>query len=203
MLAQSGSGSGSAPGSGSGSGAGSGVAESLTPEDITFGVICIVTGLVLLFFGYALFKVAVFLAGFYMGYWVCFAIMESINVDYGDQETLIIFISCLVAGLLVGLLLLYLTTVGIFILGALTGFFLACWILSFVDPSAPVQEPLYRWLLIGGMVRGHPRARAPPADTPRLTRTLRGCGVCVFVRACVCVCVLVMGGWSCSQWWWA
>ena len=128
--------------------------EDLTTEEIIFAVICMATGLLMCFFGYATFKIIIFLAGFYMGYWICYAIMESINVDYGPDEELIIFCSCLGAGLLVGLILLYLTTVGIVVLGALAGFFLACWILSFIDSSSPIHEELYTWIFICGAVRG-------------------------------------------------
>jgi hypothetical protein len=125
--------------------------DDLSPEEITFGVICMVTGLGMCFAGYFLFKPLIFCAGFYMGYWICYIIMENIDVDYGANEDLIIFFSSVGAGLLFGLLLIFVIHLGIFILGCLAGFFVAIWILSLVDPTAPIQEDLWRWLLIGGM----------------------------------------------------
>ena len=127
--------------------------EDLTTEDIVFGAICMATGLLMCVAGYMVFTVLTFLAGFFTGYWVCFAIMESIDVQYGEQEELIIFLSCLAAGVLIGLLVVYFSSVGVFFVGAEAGFVLACWILSFVDADAPIQQTTYRWILIAGIVR--------------------------------------------------
>ena len=112
------------------------------------------TGLAMCFTGYRIFKVLIFLSGFYLGYWLCYSIMTGIDVDYGSSEDIIIFCSCIGAGILFGLALLYLVTVGIFVLGGLAGFFMAWWILSFIESSSPIHEPLYTWIFVVGLVTG-------------------------------------------------
>jgi len=126
-------------------------ASDLTPDEIILGIICIITGLVMCFAGYRFLKALIFLTGFYVGYWTCYAIMTNVNADYGEYENWILFGTSIGAGLIVGLILIFILPLGIFLLGALAGFFLAIWILSLVSSDATIQETTYRWIFIGGM----------------------------------------------------
>lgn len=52
-----------------------------------------------------------------------------------------------------GILTLFLMKVGIFLVGALAGFFFSVWILSMVSPTAAIQSSPWYWIFIGCMVR--------------------------------------------------
>jgi len=119
----------------------------LTPEEIVLGIICILTGLVMCFAGYRFLKVLLFLTGFYVGYWLCYSIMTNV----ADYENWIYFVSSLAAGIILGCIMIFILPLGIFCIGALAGFFLSIWILSFVSADAAIQEDTYRWIFIVGM----------------------------------------------------
>ena len=138
--------------------------EGISPEDIVRGIVCMVTGLVLCFAGYRIFKVLMFFSGFFAGYWICYSIMTAVDVE---EEWIILVTGC-AAGLIIGLFVLYLTQVGIFILGCMAGYFLALWALSFFDPASPVVvEELYMWLFICGMVRRPVLLKRASSAAPR------------------------------------
>ncbi|KCV72554.1 hypothetical protein H696_00145 [Fonticula alba] len=131
-------------------------ATSISAEAIILGIVCILIGLLMTFAGYRLYKIVLFVAAFLLGYWVCYTIMVNANNDYGDNEDWILFGSSVGAGLLTAIVVMLLVSclvpLGLFVLGALGGFFLAIWILSFIDPNSAIHEDEWRWLFICGMM---------------------------------------------------
>ena len=103
----------------------------LTASAIASGVICIVLGLLFLFFGYRLLKPILFLAGFYVFTILGFAILTRAQPAEGyPNADAVLFWGSLAIGVLGGILSLILFQFGLTMLGALAGFCLAVFILS-------------------------------------------------------------------------
>ncbi|KAJ1555553.1 hypothetical protein HK405_000486 [Cladochytrium tenue] len=103
------------------------------------GAILIATGIALLFWGHRIFKLVLFLSGFYVFGILTYVILQFIayktGSDFGggDHRDLVYLISCIVIGLLGGLLFMCFWRLGMSAIGALLGFVLATFILSFVS----------------------------------------------------------------------
>ncbi|OLY84839.1 hypothetical protein AYI68_g994 [Smittium mucronatum] len=100
---------------------------------IVAGIILIVFGFIFTFFGRKLVKVLIFLAGVcFVGIFVLYAEYKIRAPQDGEStRTLIYFIVALAIGCIGGFVCLFLYKVGIFLVGALGGFALANFILTF------------------------------------------------------------------------
>ncbi|KAG0224732.1 hypothetical protein BGW42_004930 [Actinomortierella wolfii] len=98
----------------------------LTAQSAIAGVILIICGLLLCFFGYRLFHLTMFLVGFYLLGNVTYIAMANAGVT---SQTLLLVIS-LIIGIIGGLLLLCCSRLGVAILGALALYSLGLWILG-------------------------------------------------------------------------
>ncbi|KAJ3107633.1 hypothetical protein HDU97_003627 [Phlyctochytrium planicorne] len=126
------------------------VKDTITVHQGILGAVCIVVGLLLLAFGYRLYKTIIFTAGFIIGSIVGYIVLTRVEPSngYGDSRDLILLLGSFGFGLLCGGLLLCLRKVAIFAVGALGGFFLAMFILGL--KSGGLIEPQWgRYVFIG------------------------------------------------------
>jgi hypothetical protein len=124
-------------------------------EDGVLGGLFIVMGFFLVFFGYRLFKTALFLTGVFFGY----VIMYSILVNAGVTDEITLVFSSLGTGVVVGILLVWMVTcvakAVIFLVGFLFGFMLCIYVFSWSEELL-IEDNVYRWLTIvaSGVVFG-------------------------------------------------
>jgi len=110
-------------------------------------------GLVICFYGYRLFKPVLFIVGFIVGSGLTYLILYN-----HTQVGIIMLISVpIIAGIALGMVLIILSVVGIFVLGAVFAFLLVCIFLSTRDGGLITQKiPQYVILgvapLIGGII---------------------------------------------------
>jgi hypothetical protein len=112
--------------------------ESRTNSSNTaFGIISGIIGIILLFFGIRFFKIALFLSGICVGWFIdeTFVITQGF---IGVDNTILIAIIPLIIGILVGFVFLLVFPVGIAAIGALGGFSLSIYIFSW--KSAGVMD---------------------------------------------------------------
>uniref|UniRef100_A0A1D1Z0G6 Transmembrane protein 198 n=1 Tax=Anthurium amnicola TaxID=1678845 RepID=A0A1D1Z0G6_9ARAE len=108
----------------------------LTPHEIASGVILIVTGLIFCFFGRRVYRLTLFLIGFYIGTIIAMVALSNGEPSGGfggkslASRTIILIVS-LAVGFVVGLLFMCCSTVAIWFLGALAGYTLALFLLAF------------------------------------------------------------------------
>ncbi|RKP03049.1 hypothetical protein CXG81DRAFT_24359 [Caulochytrium protostelioides] len=96
-----------------------------------FAIIIIIQGIYLTFVGHRLVRIMIFLAGFYAGALIAYAVLVNVERNRGVPiDAWIWFIAILLSGILFGAMLLCLYRVGLFILGALLGLVIAIAILS-------------------------------------------------------------------------
>jgi len=107
----------------------SAIIQEVTPEGAILGVLLIIGGLILTFFGYRLMDLVLFLTGFYVGGLVSYIILINESPAGGYANWVIIVVVVLV-GLVVGLLTLCLWRLGVVLLGGLLGLCLGLWILT-------------------------------------------------------------------------
>jgi hypothetical protein len=98
----------------------------LEVHGIILGVILIVLGLFLCFFGYRFFHITMFIIGFYFFANVTYIAMANAGVT---SNTLLLVIS-IVVGIIGGLIVVCCSRLGAALLGALAGYVLALWILA-------------------------------------------------------------------------
>ncbi|KAI8851170.1 hypothetical protein BC829DRAFT_128029 [Chytridium lagenaria] len=101
-------------------------------------VIFIITGFVLVFWGHHVFKPVLFISGFYLMGILAFIAMQGIEYKTqkligGESRDLVYFIVCIAAGLVGGLMFMCFWKLGMFAVGAVLGFVLATFILSFAS----------------------------------------------------------------------
>ncbi|CAI2166206.1 4496_t:CDS:2 [Funneliformis geosporum] len=107
----------------------------LTPHLIITGILLIITGIIFCFFGRRIYRLTLFMIGFYIGTiitWVGLTNGEPVG-GYAGAETLsatIILIVSLAVGFVVGLTFLCCSTLAIWLLGALAGYTFALFILA-------------------------------------------------------------------------
>jgi hypothetical protein len=119
----------------------SNVIQQISSEAIVFGVLLIVSGLVLAFFGYRLFNFILFLAGAYTGGLIAYIIV--INTEpsggYANRDVIII-VAVLIVALITGLLTLCIWRLGLTLIGGLAGIALGMFILSWVSGGVIQSE---------------------------------------------------------------
>ena len=104
------------------------VSETFNAPIIISGVLCILIGLIILFFGYRFLKVLLFIAGFYIFSIIGYSILTKTNA--GDGNPSVLLWGSIGIGLLGGFLAIFIYRLGIALLGALGGMTIALWILS-------------------------------------------------------------------------
>jgi len=121
--------------------------EQVSWEEGVFGVLCILAGLLLCFFGYRLLKPALFCVGCFLGYIVTYTILVAANVT--DPYALVF--GSWGAGIVVGLLLVclvdYIRSVLLFVRGFLAGFTFALYILGWSE-YALIESVAWRWVFV-------------------------------------------------------
>jgi hypothetical protein len=102
-----------------------------TAQLVVVGVIALVAGLLFLFAGSRLVRPILFLAGLYVGATVAYTILTRAEPlrPYANRQDVLLG-SSIAIGVVVGLLAIALVRVGLTLVGALGGFFLAMWIAS-------------------------------------------------------------------------
>lgn len=113
------------------------------------GALLIAPGLVFLFFGYRLFKVVCFIAGFYFGCILAYIILSAAEPSslYNNRD-LVYLLGSLAVGLAVGFLFLCIWRLGLSAIGALFGYSLAIFILSWAKNGA-IESSTGRSIFIG------------------------------------------------------
>eukprot|EP01116_Phalansterium_solitarium_P008186 TRINITY_DN2161_c0_g1_i2.p1 TRINITY_DN2161_c0_g1~~TRINITY_DN2161_c0_g1_i2.p1 ORF type:complete len:264 (-),score=16.87 TRINITY_DN2161_c0_g1_i2:305-1096(-) len=106
----------------------------------------IAVGLVFAFFGYRLFKFTLFLCGFIVSGGATYFVLTA----YVDLENQYIWFVSLGAGIVGGIVLLFLWTIGIFLLGALLGFALVALAMS-VRNGGLIPIPWVRYAVYAGV----------------------------------------------------
>jgi hypothetical protein len=109
----------------------------ITVHAIIVGVLLILTGIIFCFFGRRIYRLTLFLIGFYIGTIIGWVVLNNAGVD---NNTIILLVS-LAIGLVVGLLFLCCSTVAIWFLGALTGYLLALFILAWASDGVIHSRP--------------------------------------------------------------
>lgn len=99
----------------------------LTWQPIILGIVAILTGIYFCFFGYRFFRLTMFVVGFWFFGNIAYIILSQAGVA---NSTVLLIVSIAI-GIVLGLLLALCYQVGIYLLGALAGYTLALWILSF------------------------------------------------------------------------
>jgi len=113
----------------------------------------ILLGLIVCFIGYRLFRPVLFLAGFIIGAGVCFCVLWY----YTETGLIVLICAPLLAGIGLGLVLLFAISAGIFLLGAILGFLVFTMIVSVRDGGI-VHNDIFNWVgmgacsIIGGVV---------------------------------------------------
>ena len=122
------------------------VASAEVPIPVSAGVVAgvsIVAGLILVFVGYRIFRVALALATTYFVY----ALMYSLLVGVGVTEAAIVCWTSLAVGMVAGAIVLCYYKLGIFALGCVAGGSLAVWIMSWTDIPF-ITSVGWRWAFI-------------------------------------------------------
>lgn len=99
----------------------------LTWQPIILGIVAILTGIYFCFFGYRYFRFTMFVVGFWFFANIAFIILNQAGVT----DLTILLIVSIIIGIVLGALLALCYQIGIYLLGALAGYTLALWILSF------------------------------------------------------------------------
>ncbi|KAH6596102.1 hypothetical protein BASA50_005399 [Batrachochytrium salamandrivorans] len=125
-----------------------------TPYNIVTAVILILTGVAFAFNGHRMFRGMLFIAGFYVFAIlavVVLGLLESRNIiSLANNRDLIVFASCIVAGIIGGFLFQCLWKLGFLFIGALLGLALAAFILQF-SFADPLQATPGRYIFFGVM----------------------------------------------------
>ncbi|CAG8467332.1 8909_t:CDS:2 [Diversispora eburnea] len=106
---------------------------SVTIQSVILGIILIVTGVVFCFFGRRIWRLTLFLLGFYIGCifgWIILTNFEPDDGYGGSASPTIMLVLSLVFGLVGGLLFVFCASIAIWLLGALAGYALAMFLLS-------------------------------------------------------------------------
>lgn len=123
---------------------------------VLVGVILCVIGFIFLFFGVRLFKPILFLTGVAVGGISSYILLLNLANRYptlgGDNQNTIMLIVPFIIGLLLGFLFLFILKLGILSLGALGGFSLAVFILSWQSDNDLINSPVYRPIFISVMI---------------------------------------------------
>jgi len=110
--------------------------KSLSVHDIIVGIILLSTGIMFCFFGRRIYHLTLFLLGFYIGSilgWIILTNNEPASGYGGNNSPTIILIVSLAIGFLVGMIFICLADFAIYLLGALVGYALALFLLSWAN----------------------------------------------------------------------
>lgn len=113
----------------------------LTAHAIIVGIILILTGIIFCFFGRRVYRITLFLIGFYIGAiitWIAFT--NGVGTSSTATHTIALIVS-LAVGFVVGLIFMICSTVAIWFLGALAGYVLAMFILSWASGGVIHSKP--------------------------------------------------------------
>jgi len=102
----------------------------LTPQAIVTGVILILTGIIFCFFGRRVYRLTLFLIGFYIGTIIAWIVISNAGGFKGTAGQTILLIVSLAIGFVVGLIFMCCASVAVWLLGALAGHALALFILA-------------------------------------------------------------------------
>jgi hypothetical protein len=127
-----------------------------TAYTTTGAIFLMVTGLVLVFYGYGTIKLIMFLSGAYAFAMLSVTVLNYlaarglINLD--SNRDLVYFVTMIVAGIIGGFISLCLYKVGIFILGGMSGFLVATLLLQLDPISNALQGEIARYLFFGAFI---------------------------------------------------
>ncbi|RHZ83275.1 hypothetical protein Glove_99g296 [Diversispora epigaea] len=114
--------------------------DNLKVQAVSLGIILIITGIIFCFFGRKIYRLTLFLVGFYIGVMITWVILEpsrgEIEVMGEFARLTIILIVSFVIGLLIGGIFVCCSTIAIWFLGGLVGYILALFIISWITASA-------------------------------------------------------------------
>ncbi|CAG8441756.1 1443_t:CDS:2 [Ambispora gerdemannii] len=107
----------------------------ITVHTAIYGIILISIGVLYTFFGIKFYRVTMFFVGFYIGSILAWVILTNVEPadGYGKSSDTIYLVITLIAGLLVGSLLVCCSDIAIWFLGALGGYALAIFLLSWAN----------------------------------------------------------------------
>lgn len=117
----------------------------LTPQLIITGILLIITGIIFCFFGRRIYRLTLFMIGFYIGTIITWVGLTNGEPDGGyagadNLSATIILLVSLAVGFVVGLIFMCLTTVAIWFLGALVGYTFALFILAWSSDGVIHQK---------------------------------------------------------------
>jgi len=108
----------------------------LTVHAIIAGIILIITGIIFCFFGRRVYRLTLFLIGFYIGTIIALVALSNGEPQggfAGAASNTIILVVSLAIGFVVGLIFMCCSTIAVWLLGALAGYVFALWILAFAS----------------------------------------------------------------------
>lgn len=119
-----------------------------------FSALAILTGFLFCFYGKRLFKFSLFLAGLYFfGVTTYLALTNAQDkIDLGENRSTLILIISGVAGVCGALLAVCIYRFGIYLIGAVGGFFFSLWLLSIMGSHGQALEGTWRVVFIIGIV---------------------------------------------------
>ncbi|KAI9091739.1 hypothetical protein DFS34DRAFT_584369, partial [Phlyctochytrium arcticum] len=126
----------------------------ITPYNTVGAIIMIISGFLFVFFGHRLFKVVLFLGGFYFGAvlgYVVLSALEQRQISLGGNRDVVYLVVAIVAGLLIGSLFVCVWRLGLAAIGGLLGFSLAMMVLSLKEGGL-IPEGIGRTIFIIVMV---------------------------------------------------
>ncbi|KAI8970306.1 hypothetical protein BDF20DRAFT_117324 [Mycotypha africana] len=121
--------------------------HSVTVHGIVFSVVLFVTGAYLCFVGGVFQNFTMFIVGFYCGANIAYIILTNAKADYGSNTDTILLVVSIVVGLLTGGLLCCCFFLAVYLLGALLGYMVALWFLSW-NTNGVIQSNWGRAILI-------------------------------------------------------
>ncbi|KAI7890419.1 uncharacterized protein EV154DRAFT_603269 [Mucor mucedo] len=121
--------------------------HTVTAQGIAFSVLLIVSGAYLCFLGGVYQTFTVFIVGFYVGSNIAYIIMTNAKSDFGTNSQTILLCVSIGVGLIVGGLLSCCLSLAVYLVGALLGYALALWLLSWVS-NGLIQTNWGRAILI-------------------------------------------------------
>ncbi|KAI8067637.1 uncharacterized protein B0P05DRAFT_552337 [Gilbertella persicaria] len=118
-----------------------------TVHGVVFSVVMFVTGAYLCFLGGVFQNFTMFIVGFYVGGNIAYIVLTNAKADYGSNTNTILLVVSIVAGILVGGLLCCCFFLAVYLLGALLGYLVALWLLSW-STNGLIQTNWGRAILI-------------------------------------------------------
>ncbi|GAA5816242.1 hypothetical protein MFLAVUS_009768 [Mucor flavus] len=121
--------------------------HTVTVQGIVFSVLLFLTGGYLCFLGGVFQNFTMFIVGFYVGSNIAYIIMTNAKSDFGENSQTILLCVSIGVGILTGGLLCCCFFLAVYLLGALLGYVLALWLLSW-DTNGLIESNWGRAILI-------------------------------------------------------